>query len=87
MQHQRRVYQPTQSKAECEVKRLVGLNETSCYWTHRRYVFRKSFRVVERTQFGVEVEFVNEEDRKALNNAAGWSDNKRTYIIDGAKYE
>lgn len=32
-------------------------------------------------------EFVHDDDRKALNMAAGWSDNKKVYLLDGVKFK
>lgn len=33
------------------------------------------------------IEFVFDEDRKSLNNSAGWSDSKRYYILEGVKFK
>lgn len=30
---------------------------------------------------------VHDDDRKALNMAAGWSDNKKLYLLDGVKFK
>ena len=32
-------------------------------------------------------EFVHDDDRKALNMAAGWSDNKKLYLLDCVKFK
>lgn len=71
-----------------EVRRIVSLTDTSYYAKYRRYIVNKLVRILRLTEFGSwEVEFVNDKDRIALNNAAGWSDRKCEYIFDGAKYE
>lgn len=32
-------------------------------------------------------EFVHEDDRRAINNAAGWSDSKKQYLFDFVKFK
>ena len=84
MQHQRHTYHPRRNG---NIVRIVALNETSWYWKYRYCIVNRLFRIVDESVCGKEVEFINEDDRKNLNRAAGWSDNKKTYIIDGAKYD
>ena len=84
MQQQRQTFQP---HSDGKVVRLVRLNETSYYWRYRSLVVNRLFRVLGEELGGKEVEFVNDNDRQAPNRAAEWSDQKRTYIIDGARYE
>ena len=33
------------------------------------------------------VGFVYDDDRKAINHAAGWSDMKKEYLLDGVKFK
>ena len=70
-----------------DTKRVVYLNERSMYYRYRHFILGKLVRLFERGTDGfVWVEFVNESDRVALNNAAGWTD-KRRYLLDGAKFD
>lgn len=71
-----------------EVKRVTRINETSYYYKFRRFIVNKLVRILRQSDVGgYEIKFVNDDDRKALNDAAGWSDRKREYIIDGARYD
>ena len=71
------------------IRRVVDLNETSVYAKYRRYVVGRLVRICSNYIFGYGywVEFVHDSDRQALNNAAGWSNNKREYLLDGAKFD
>ena len=69
-------------------KRVLGINEQSEYFKYRKFFVGKLIRVLEDANAGgVWVEFVREADREALNNAAGWSSNKRKYLLYGAKFD
>lgn len=69
-----------------DTKRVIDLNETSGYAKLRRFIVGRLVRIVERGLNGCWVEFVRDEDRDALNHAAGWKD-KRRFLLDGAKFD
>ena len=53
-----------------------------------RYIVGKLVRLKEKANVGGNswyCEFVHDDDRKALNMAAGWSDNKKLYLLDCVK--
>ena len=73
-----------------EEKRIIHISETSAYAKFARYIVGKLVRLKEKSEFGGNswyCEFVHDDDRKALNMAAGWSDNKKLYLLDGIKFK
>lgn len=68
-------------------KRVLALNEQCEYYRFRKYFIGRLVRIVEWALTGVWVEFVHEGDRENLNNAAGWTDYKRRYLLQGAKFD
>ena len=69
-------------------KRIVAINEQCEYYRFRRFFVGRLVRIVEDCGTrGIWVEFVREGDRENLNNAAGWSEYKRTYLLHGAKFD
>ena len=68
-------------------KRVIAIHEQCEYYRLRKYFVGKLIRIIEAGISGVWVEFVRDDDRKNLNNAAGWSDNKRRYLLQGAKFD
>lgn len=68
-------------------KRVLSVNEQCEYYRFRKYFVGRLVRIVDNAISGVWVEFVRDEDRKRLNAAAGWSDNKRKYLLQGAKFD
>lgn len=70
------------------IRRVVGMNETSGYAKFRRLVVGKLVRILGRWDGGGWfVQFVRDEDRRALNRAAGWSNDKTVYLLDGIKLD
>lgn len=68
-------------------RRVVDLNETSAYAKYRRYIVGRLVRICNYVfGYGYWVQFVHDSDRVALNRAAGWSNDKREYLLDGAKF-
>lgn len=65
--------------------RIAHVNEGCQYARYSRYLVGKAVRCVdskgEKTTSGW-YEFVFDDDRKALNAAAGWSDNKKKYLLE-----
>lgn len=77
----------TKINSEC---RIIHISETSGYAKYARYIVGKLVRLKEKADLGGNswyCEFVHDDDRKALNTAAGWSDSKRQYLFDGIKFK
>lgn len=71
-------------------RRIIHISETSGYAKFARYIVGKLVRLKEKSDLGGNswyCEFVHDNDRKTLNTAAGWSDNKREYLFDGIKFK
>jgi len=68
-------------------KRVLSLNEQCEYYKYRRFFVGRLVRIVADAISGVWVEFVRDADRESLNAAAGWSENKRKYLLAGAKFD
>lgn len=69
-------------------RRVVELNETSMYYPFRKFIVGKLFRIVGKGfDGGVWVDFVNDAERNALNAAAGWSNDKRRFLLDGVRFD
>lgn len=71
-------------------RRVIHISETSAYARFSRYIVGKLVRLKEKANVGGNswyCEFVHDDDRKALNIAAGWSDNKKLYLLDGIKFK
>lgn len=69
-------------------RRVVSLNERSEYARFKRYIVGKLVRILESgNNGGYWVQFVRDDDRLALNAAAGWSARKDRYLLDGAKFD
>ncbi len=71
-------------------RRIIHISETSGYAKFARFIVGKLVRLKEKANLGGNswyCEFVHDDDRKALNMAAGWSDNKRQYLFDGIKFK
>ena len=69
-------------------KRVLAINEQCEYYRFKKHFVGHLVRIVSKRDCGnVWVEFVNDEDRKALNNAAGWSDYKSQYLLYGPKFD
>lgn len=68
-------------------KRIVAIGENCEYYKLRRFFIGRLVRIVEQAGTGVWVEFVREGDRNNLNSFAGWSDWKKKYLLQGAKFD
>lgn len=68
-------------------KRVLSVNERCEYYRLRKYFVGRLVRIVDDAISGVWVEFVRDADRESLNAAAGWSGNKRKYLLQGAKFD
>lgn len=69
-------------------RRIGDVLEHLDYYKFRRFLVGKLIRIIQESASGGKwVEFVNDSDRQALNNAAGWSDNKRQYLLNAVKFD
>lgn len=69
-------------------RRVVFVGENSSYYKLRSFVLGKLVRLKEKSSYGGWLcEFVHDDDRKAINNAAGWSDYKTEYLLDCVKFK
>lgn len=67
-------------------RRVAFVGEASSYYKYRQFIVGKLVRLVRQSSVGGWVcEFVHDDDRVALNNAAGWSDLKSEYLFDNIK--
>lgn len=69
------------------VKRVIEVNKNCDYFPYRKFILGKLVRVLEEQNNSVLIEFVNNKDREILNNAAGWSDMKRSYLLNRVKFD
>ena len=84
-EHRQRREVPPAINAERRV--WVG-GEESGYYKLRSFIVGKLVRLVQKASVGGWVcEFVHDDDRKAINHAAGWSDNKKQYLLDCVKFK
>jgi hypothetical protein len=69
-------------------RRVVDLNDASAYKQFRRLIIGRLVRIIEPGyNGGYWVEFIRDDDRDALNTAAGWSKDKRRFLLDGVKFD
>lgn len=68
-------------------RRVISLNEKSDYAIFKRYIVGKLVRILESREGRYWVQFVRDDDRLALNAAAGWSARKDRYLLDGVKFD
>lgn len=74
------------SDAPC---RISSINPNCQYAKYAKFFLGKLVKLVNKTGIGDSTtgwyEFVFDEDRKALNEAAGWSDRKNRYLLERPK--
>lgn len=73
-----------------EAKRIIFVNETCSYAKYARFIVGKLVRCVESKGKGTTTgwyEFVHDDDRRALNAAAMWSNNKNRYFLERPKFK
>lgn len=72
-----------------EVYRVISINPACEYAKFARYIVGKLVRLINKTGMGNSTtgwyEFVADDDRVCLNDAAGWSNNKRMYLFERPK--
>lgn len=80
----------TCNKPETDAKRILSINPICEYARYARYFVGKLVRLVNHSGVGDSTtgwyEFVHDEDRLALNAAAGWSENKKMYLLERPKF-
>lgn len=71
--------------------RIKLINPACEYARYTRFFVGKLVRLINRSGIGDSTtgwyEFVHDEDRRALNEAAGWSDNKKMYLLERPKFK
>jgi hypothetical protein len=69
-------------------KRIIELDPQSEYYRFRKYLIGRLVRTItEGATGGIWVEFVNDADKRRLNKAAGWSEEKNRYLLQGVKFD
>lgn len=82
----KRYNEPPKENAE---RRITFVGENSSYFRFRHLLIGKLVRLINQSSLtgGWICRFVYEEDAKALNKAADWSENKQEYIFDNVKFK
>lgn len=74
---------------EGNVYRIASVNMICEYAKYSRFFTGKLVRLIRSKGIGDSTtgwyEFIHDEDRVAINQAAGWSDNKREYLLERPK--
>ncbi len=70
-------------------RRIAFVGEKSEYFRFRSFIVGKKVRLIRESVVGGGwvCEFIHDDDRKALNRAGGWSDNKKQYLFDCVKFK
>ena len=76
-------------KKKRDGNRIIELGRNCSYLQHSRFFIGKLVVLVESSGSGSSgwYRFVYDEDRKALNKAAGWSDSKEKYLLFNPKFK
>ncbi len=84
----KRLGQSPKAPRHKHVRRVVSMTDSSGYAKFRRLVVGRLVRILARWDGGGWlVQFVKDRDRRALNRAAGWSNEKEVYLLDGVKFD
>lgn len=71
--------------------RISSINPNCQYAKYAKFFVGKLVKLVNKTGVGDSTtgwyEFLFDEDRKALNEAAGWSDRKNRYLLERPKFK
>lgn len=74
---------------EGDVNRICAINPVCMYAKFSRFFVGKLVVLVCKKGVGDSTtgyyQFIHDDDRKALNDAAGWSDNKKQYLLERPK--
>lgn len=69
-------------------RRILFVNQNSSYYRYRTFLTGRLVRIIRESCVGGYIcEFVHDDDRQALNRAAGWSDMKKEYLLDSVKFK
>lgn len=69
-------------------RRIAFVNANSGYFKYRHLILNKQVLLLREAPFGGwYCSFKYDEDRKMLNNTAGWSESKTEYLFDGVKFK
>lgn len=70
------------------IRRVMFVGENSSYYKFRAQIVGKLVRLLRQSSVGGWVcEFVHDDDRQKLNEAAGWSETKTEYLLDCVKFK
>lgn len=77
---------PKPAPAEGRGFRIININPNCEYAKYARFFVGRLVRLVKKTGIGDSTtgwyQFLRDKDRLALNQAAGWSDRKREYLLE-----
>ena len=80
---------PKPAPAEGRAFRITNINPVCEYAKYARFFVGRLVRLKRKTGVGDSTtgwyEFLHEKDRAALNQAAGWSDKKKEYLLERPK--
>lgn len=80
---------PKPAPAEGKAFRITNINPVCEYAKYARFFVGRLVRLTRKTGVGDSTtgwyEFLHDKDRAALNQAAGWSDNKKEYLLERPK--
>lgn len=69
-------------------KRILEIEQSCTYWPFRKHLVGKLVRLIGKGYCGgIWVEFIKEADRQQMNNAGGWPNEKKQYLLTGAKFD
>lgn len=69
------------------VRRVLEVSDNCYYAKFRKYFIGKLVRIISGGMATYWVEFMFDADREKLNAAAGWSNAKNRYYLDGVKFD
>lgn len=82
---------PKPAPAEDKAYRITNINPACQYAKYARFFVGKLVRLIRATGIGDSTtgwyQFVFDQDREALNKEAGWSENKKEYLLERPKFK
>lgn len=80
-------YKKPELRRDDGTRRVAEINPESFYAKYARFIVGKKVQLHYGEGGKVMVSFIFDEDRIALNKAAGWSNDKTEYLLDGVKFK
>lgn len=82
---------PKTAPAKDKTYRITNINPACQYAKYARFFVGKLVRLIRQTGIGDSTtgwyQFVFDQDREALNKEAGWSENKKEYLLERPKFK